>query len=246
MVDKILFNIYADLCHQFILVIITNIKQNKHQTMSKRACTTSNNTSNKKQCTFIPQNAFKQVLAFCAPPHTLHKQMWSRIQPVNDFINGDPHHDTLCPGFENPVHRYVRDAQTGRTGKKIITETSWAFTNYRNCYECEQAVLDTDKQYDYDLDEFEPEPGHNVPCEIGGFGMIKCKNCVRLCAVCEDEESIGRFEDEEWYCVEHMPDDTIWCQGNCNTWLPRAKLNRVGTSVVCTPCFMQTPFDFLR
>jgi hypothetical protein len=144
--------------------------------MSKRTYPISNNTRNKKQRTFLPANVCKQVLAYCAPAHTLHKQMWSRIQPVNEFPNGDPYQ--ICEGFDIPVHRYVRDTQTGRTGKKIITENSSTYANYRNCIECAQSVLNTDTQYEFDCDEFTTEPGHTVPCEMGSFSMIRCSNCV--------------------------------------------------------------------
>ena len=147
--------------------------------MSKRACTTSNNTTDKKQRTFLPPTVFSQVLAYCAPVNALHKQMWSRIQPVTGFINDDPteQHD----GFDEPVLRYVRDTQTGCTGKKIITENSSAHANYRNCFECAQPVLNTDKKYYFDCDDWTIEPGHNVPCEIGGHNVIRCSNCVCVC-----------------------------------------------------------------
>jgi hypothetical protein len=146
--------------------------------MSKRACTTSN-TPTKKSCTLKRSYAF-----YC--PHGYekhfdlykheHQILWSRIQPVTEFINGDPYE--VRDGFDEPVLRYVRDTQTGCTGKKIITENSSAHANYRNCFECAQPVLNTDKKYYFDCDDWTIEPGHNVPCEIGGHNVIRCSNCV--------------------------------------------------------------------
>ncbi len=218
--------------------------------MSKRACTTSNNTTNKKQRTFLPPTVFKQVLAYCSPANTLHKQMWARIQPVVEFQPYEEQDEN--DGFVYPVYRYVRDTQTGCTGKKILTERGDVHANYRNCIECAQSVLDTDTQYDVDCDEFTIEPGHPTQCDSVGYSMIRCSNCV---CVCGEDFNIGKYEDGTWRCenesCEHrIPDSSGCCEGRCDTWMPKTKLNSIteedGTYLICTPCILKYPADYLK
>ena len=182
--------------------------------------------------THLPTNVFKTVLSYCAPAHTLHKKMWSRIRVI---IANTPCENGVAP-IDRPVQRYAFDSVTGKTGKSILTKNSWVHANYDRCWHCRHLIWNDEGTYHTRQHRFPPRqyvPDHSVEVEFFARGHYVCREC--LCTVCGDVDT-SPCSDGNKYCEGCMPDDFVFCDEGCDTFHAPTRMNIINGVEVCRDC----------
>jgi hypothetical protein len=181
-----------------------------------------------KQGVYLPPNVLKTVSDFCAPAHTLHKRMWSRIEVVIEHCE------------EDYVIRFAKDSQTGRVGREVHTRFTVVHTNFKECATCgvtlwngEGTVIRTfsgnERPY--------KSKTHTPRIELMVGGGVSCSDC--LCAGgCGETFFTVRYRDKKRYCSECMPDaEGVMCCGPCEMVWPFRLLNNINNiNGVCNEC----------
>ena len=96
----------------------------------------------------------------------------------------------------------MRDTETGKVGKSIITENTKVHTNHDVCCFCTDIIWN-DEGEPYRLEYPHLAPGHNVPCETIDYEMKVCQKSVCVLTVVAPTQTNTTTEPDIVMGVSH-------------------------------------------